>query len=369
MRSYVTGFVSLLIIYAQSIVPWLINALSYFLSLFQRRKAPKGLPYMDVAECVSSRCFRVSGCNPGPHTLQGTNTYVLGGGQVKAIIDTGESSTSYEWLINLEGVLLATKTKRVSDIFLTHGHFDHQGGVLALMEKLKQMGMLPLPRVHKRIVEGGQYPPKGFECLNIEDQQVYDLSSAPAQDEASKVTNKTVTSTLQAFYTPGHTDDSVCFVLQEDFALFSGDSVLGCGSSVFEDLADYMASLSRMRDLMLCAPCSSDSTSGGVPSVLSTIYPGHGPIIRKDALEKIDGYIAHREARETQIIESLLGAAQPLSSLDLVNLIYDDMRLNLILKISAQRSILNHLDKLKREKKVTVSWPDQWSWSSRDATS
>jgi len=69
--------------------------------------------------------------------------------------------------------------------------------------------------------------------------------------------------TLKAIHTPGHTTDSIILHLQEENALFSGDTILGEGSTVFEDYVDYMQSLQKILELK--------------PAV---IYPGHGPVIR-----------------------------------------------------------------------------------------
>ena len=76
--------------------------------------------------------------------------------------------------------------------------------------------------------------------------------------------------------TPGHTSDHTSFYFKEENALFSGDCILGQGSTVFESLKDYMESLQRLKAL---AP--------------SKIYPGHGPVV-ENGMEKIEEYILHR---------------------------------------------------------------------------
>jgi glyoxylase-like metal-dependent hydrolase (beta-lactamase superfamily II) len=392
--SLIWGLLGALIGFLRKLIPAFISLASHF-SVFKGRKQPKGLPHIDIVEYVSKRCIRVLGMNPGPHTLQGTNTYLVGSGAVKALVDTGEGSTADEWLINLMSVMAATKTTRLSHVFLTHGHHDHQGGVAKLMKELTSRDMLPLPVVYKRLMEGGgDFPPRGFSqygCQHLEDEQVFQIPGGGGGG-GNTTTRNTTTTTLHALYTPGHTDDSVCFVLREDMALLSGDSVLGCGSSVFDDLTSYMASLHRMRSHMLCAETNGSSGSGsgsgggggggsgkkggirGRPLVLHTIYPGHGGIVINDGIKKIDEYIQHRQDREETILTVLkqhhmrkggLGeggssSASLLSGLEIVERVYRDMKLNVVLKISAHASVHHHLGKLQGEGKVQSVWPDLW---------
>jgi len=112
--------------------------------------------------------------------------------------------------------------------------------------------------------------------------------------------------TLVAYHTPGHASDHCSFWLQEEKSLFSGDHVLGWGTTFMVDLYDYMKSLEFMIALR---PVH--------------LYPGHGPMIA-DGLGLLERYIVHRKSREDQVEDVLLQHPQPLSSADIVSMIYTD---------------------------------------------
>ena len=245
--------------------------------------------------------YRILGLNPGSHTLQGTNTWLIAAssgssyakknpGEGHILVDTGEDVTAQKYIDFLfNEVFPVTGTKSISCILLTHGHGDHQGGVTSLLAKLKEHNMLPLPTVYKRTrVKGGKdnqkFPCKGFECENIEDHQAF------AVDENTSV---------KALYTPGHTDDHVSFLLERDNALLSGDCVLGCGTAVFDNLFEYMHSLTMLRSMII-----QRNKNPRKSQHIFNIYPGHGPVIT-DALPKINEYIEHRSLRERQIVDLL----------------------------------------------------------------
>lgn len=327
------------------------------------KKAPHStlsLPKVADVEKVSQRVYRILGQNPGFHTLQGTNIYLITGVNTDehVLIDTGETVTASKFIdVLFDQVFPQTKTKRISKIILTHGHSDHQGGVKAILQALKQRQMEPLPTIYKRkIPDGEKYPCEGFECENIEDESIFQVGEE---------------TTLKAIYTPGHTDDHVAFILQEDKALLSGDCVLGCGTTVFDDLYDYLKSLHKLLDLIRGG---SDATNPSSPETTNSltidkIYPGHGPVIGSNAVAKIEEYIAHRLQRESQIITALQNHhnANPtnawISSWSLVPIVYGKLPSGVYL--SAQSNLVHHLEKLRKDEKVESAWPDLWKLADK----
>jgi len=148
--------------------------------------------------------------------------------------------------------------------------------------------------------------------------------------------------TLRAVHTPGHAPDHLCYYLEQERALFTGDVVLGAGTTVIPDdtgdLGEYMNSLRRLLELELDA-----------------IYPAHGPVIRKPK-EKIREYIAHRELREQQVLDALSGG--PIEVTAIVKKIYIDVPE--YLHPAAANSVRSHLKKLGKESRV-VEHDKRWS--------
>lgn len=140
--------------------------------------------------------------------------------------------------------------------------------------------------------------------------------------------------TLRAFHCPGHTEDHMALILEEEDAMFTGDNVLGHGTAVFEDLPTYLESLGRMEK-----------------QVNGRGYPGHGAVIDKCKV-KIKEYINHRAMREREVLEVLARGTEgeALGSIDLVRIIYQDVPDNL--HFAAARGIVQILEKLAAEGKV-----------------
>ena len=361
MHSLCLRVLSAVVVFLRSVARRIhFQSLGHFQDLFRWLSGPgtvpKGLPHVAAFEVVSPRCYRILGMNPGVTTLHGTNIYLVGTGKYRAIVDMGEKSAAPAVVSKLlDEVLPAVGCEQISCVLLTHGHYDHVGGVSELLLELAARGM-QRPSVHKRritenddgsgIVEIGSFPAVDFECRHLHDGEEISIQGA----------------TLKTVYCPGHTDDSVVFVLKEDFALLSGDSVLGCGSSVFDDLHAYMQSLHRIRLHFLCQK-SADTIDEGSQGwskppdshlpPLHSVYPGHGPVVRERALAHVDAYISNRESREEQLLIALkkVGVASWISSLELVRVVYGD-ELPLPVWIPAQGNLLLHLKKLQQAQVV-----------------
>ncbi|KAF3929865.1 hypothetical protein ABW19_dt0206965 [Dactylella cylindrospora] len=257
-------------------------------------------------ERLSPRVIRILGGNPGKtnglcanlqFTLQGTNTYLLGTGPRRLLIDTGEGVPV--WRSSISSVLSDEKAT-VSSIIITHWHHDHVGGV----EDIRSL--CPDVNIYRHASFDGDTPLQDGEELSVEG------------------------ATVTVHHTPGHTADHLCIFLKEEEALFTGDNVLGQGTTVFEDLSSYMSSLQKMLSLNPEAA-----------------YPAHGPFI-PDAKSKISEYIKHRKDREDQILQVLRsedGSAK--GSMEIVKIIYKDYPENLY--EPAEKGVLQVLNKLLKD--------------------
>lgn len=294
------------------------------LPFFQRTKMALNLVSLPEVERLSPICIRILGGNPSKYTLQGTNTYLLGRGPHRLLIDTAEGKPS--WITALRRTL-AGENASISHTLLTHWHPDHIGGVSDVLALAKETGADP-PKVYKH------QPDK--EQLDIADGQVFSVDGA----------------TLTAHHTPGHTVDHMVFTLAEEDALFMGDNVLGHGTAVFEDLGTYLGSLEKMAGLF-----------GGRG------YPGHGPVV-EEGVAKIREYVAHRQQREDQVVATLRGlngavgraAWEPM---ELVRVIYADVPENL--HVPAMGGVVQVLKKLEREGRVSEEDGERWILKDRPA--
>jgi glyoxylase-like metal-dependent hydrolase (beta-lactamase superfamily II)/8-oxo-dGTP pyrophosphatase MutT (NUDIX family) len=239
--------------------------------------------------------------NAGLMTGAGTNTYVVGRGEV-AIIDPAIPDPVFIERIARE----AGNRGRPAIVLVTHKHMDHIGGVAPVAE---QMGL-----------EVGAFgsTEDTFVTRTIRDGEQIAVGDA----------------NLRAMHTPGHASDHLCFELVEERAVFTGDVVAGFGTVVIAppdgNMRDYLASLRRLRDL--------DA---------ERLYPGHGPVVT-DANAKIDEYIEHRLDRERQVVEALEAGLHEAPAM--VERIYAEVPK--ALHPMAERSLLAHLEMLEAEGRV-----------------
>lgn len=238
---------------------------------------------------------RVVAPNPGPYTGPGTNTWILDAGAVAVVIDPGPDDENHLAALNKR---LGPAT--VGAVLVTHSHPDH----LPLAERFAA------PH-HAAIL---RYP-------ELKDREIV------------RIGNLNVT----ALHTPGHSGDHLSFWLADDRALFTGDLVLGRGSSMVTypegDVAAYLSSLERMAALE--------------PRML---FPGHWDPVT-DAMGKLEEYRTHRLAREAQILGEVRrgrGTAE-----ELTRRVYGS-ELGGELMVAAEMTLRAHLKKLIDDGKVKL---------------
>ena len=233
--------------------------------------------------------------NPGPMTLDGTNTYVLGG----VVVDPGPPDRGH-----VAGIW---KVARPELIVLTHRHLDHSESARALAAEWD----VPVRAMDPRWCVGAE-PLLDQTMINSGALAITVISS------------------------PGHTDDSVCLLVEHpDTApvLLSGDTILGRGTTVIThpdgDLGAYLASLDRIADLVQRVG-------------ITRILPGHGPVIT-DPAAKIADYRTHRHERLAQVRSALDRGAQTPD--EVVDLVY--VGLDPAVRPAAVQSVKSQLDYLR----------------------
>ncbi len=261
----------------------------------------------------SERVTVALGQNPSAFTGPGTNTYLVGTGPRKLLLDPGQGMDSY--LPVLEQAMQRAGCEAIQEIVLTHGHVDHIGGVRSVLDRFGPL------RVSKQ-----PWPEH--------DGHYGDLGITPIGDGA---VIRSEGATLRAIHTPGHAPDHLCFLLEEEHAIFSGDNVLGVGTTVIPaqsgDLGDYLRSLDRL-----------------LAEKPARIYPAHGPCI-EDGVAKLREYIAHRHERERQILAQL--ALGPRTAMQIVKVVY--AAYPPALHPAAAQSVVSHLIKLARDGRAEAS--------------
>ncbi|HWF01724.1 MAG TPA: MBL fold metallo-hydrolase [Caulobacteraceae bacterium] len=220
---------------------------------------------------VSPLIRRVTANNPSPFTFLGTGTYIVGRGEV-AVIDPGPDLPEH-----LAALLAAIEGERVSHILVTHHHSDHSplARALSVQTGARVWGCA----VASRAAETEVKLEAGWD----------DFSPDVSICKGARIEGAGWT--IEAIPTPGHTSNHICYALEEERALFSGDHIMGWSTTVVTppdgDMGDYMRSLDLVRE-----------------RGFDTLWPTHGPPVREvDAF--VGAYIDHRRGREVQILAEL----------------------------------------------------------------
>ena len=271
-----------------------------------------------VPSALSPLVRRIVAPNPGPFTGPGTNTYLVGIDEV-AVIDPGPDDERH-----IDAIIGASMKERVRWVLLTHTHPDHAPGTARLVKAT------------------------GAEVLAYGKRLDKDTTITPDRVIGDGDVIEGTEFGLEVLHTPGHAPNHLCFLLEEERVLFTGDTVLDGMFSVVSpqrggDMDQYLASLGRMEKLRL-----------------SRLAPGHGDVI-DDPRPRIQEYVAHRHDRERQVL-ALLKKQGPAKIPDMVTTLYADRELHPKLVEAAGWQLHAHLLKLKGEGKVVgTSVRSAWS--------
>lgn len=253
---------------------------------------------MESAPQIEPELRLVRANNPSVMTGEGTNTYIIGTGQV-CVLDPGPADPAH-----LRAILHALQPgEQVGVILVTHSHMDHSplardladatgAPVLAYGDSTAGRSALMQQLAAQGVTAGGEGVDLAFRPdLLLEDNETIAIGGH----------------SIRAIWTPGHMGNHLCFAWRD--AVFTGDHVMGWASSMISppdgDMGAYMRSLSKLAE-----------------ERARVLYPGHGAAI--DAPDaRIQALIAHRQARNDALLACL--AAGPATITDLVAQIYSDI--------------------------------------------
>lgn len=243
--------------------------------------------------------------NAGPMTGPGTNTYVIGSRRL-AVLDPGPVDP-----LHLQAILDLAEGRSIDWIFVTHTHGDHSPGTAPLQARTgaQVIGLPPPPG-------SGQDP--SFRAARL-----FQHGERIDCGEFS----------IRLIHTPGHVSNHLCFLLEQDGMLFTGDHVLDGMTPVIAPpdgcMRQYLQALEGLKALPLKA-----------------LAPAHGRVMH-EPLQVIETLLRHRARRESKLLGVLAAQSQPLSLQALAGLVYDDIAPALL--PLASRTLLAHLVKLAAE--------------------
>lgn len=293
-------------------------------------------PETGVAEEIAPGVRRVLAPNPGPMTYWGTNSFILGEGEI-AIVDPGPDSDAH-----LNALLKATKGEKITQILVTHSHSDHS----PLSRNLSKISGAPIlgfgppeagrsPTMQRLAASGSIGGGEGVDEQFRPDKRVTEGDVIEGAGWRADV-----------LHTPGHFAGHISFAIGE--FIVSGDHVMDWSSSLVSppdgDLSAFMTTSTRLRD-----------------AGAAYLLPAHGNRIDTPE-ERLNWLIDHRKSRETAILNALSGKPQTLSQI--TARVYTDIDPKLLL--AAERNVFAHLIDLTEKKLVAAE--EEISVTSRFCT-
>jgi len=273
---------------------------------------------------IADNVFTILGHNPSPMCLEGTNTYILGTGKRRILIDAGEENwISYQNILN---DFMKENDVEIEKIIITHFHHDHIGGTDYLVPLMKSKGVDV--KVYKKAGDNPleiQFLEKtGIDIVDLNDDDIIEVEGAK----------------VKVIYSPGHSSDHICLLMEEQRLLFTGDLIIGTTSATVEDMIVYMTSLQKIRKI-------------AEEAQVKTLCLGHGSLCNTP-LQKIDAYIKYRLDREEKIISLIKDADNILSYDTLIMKIYPTFptEKNIKLKYNMEKIMQTHLEKLIFEQRI-----------------
>lgn len=269
--------------------------------------------------------YRLLCPNASAMTGPGTNTYLIGKSEL-ALVDPGPALPAH-----IEAIKALLAGRRLQRIFVTHTHGDHSP---ATAELQRQTGaeVIGLKPAEDAAYQDASFEPSRLytdgECIDCGDYSV------------------------RLVHTPGHVSNHLCFLLEQEGMLFTGDHILQGTTPVIlppdGNMSDYLRSLDQLL---------------GMP--LRSLAPGHGDVMTEPA-QMIGTLIRHRMRREQKIVNALAGFTQVTLD-ELVIPVYDDVPQHLL--PWAKKTLLAHLFKLQsdgRAKQLIDSAADETRWQLID---
>ena len=277
--------------------------------------------------CLLPGIIRVRANNPGPFTGSGTNTYVLGAGDARIVVDPGPLDPAH-----MAAILAAAGSRPITHILVTHAHRDHVDG----LDALKTATGARTFGYGRRPVDGPAPPvpqasPSGGDFVDVDlalDVLVRDgdVIAAPGLE-------------VIALHTPGHAPDHLCFAVSRSPVLLSGDHVMGWSTSVIAPPEGHMGRYLASLEALLARP--------------ETMYlPGHGEAV-EDAQRTVRAYLIHRQMREQAVLDAIRQGATSIEAV--TGVVYAGIADNLM--NAARLSAIAHVELLAEKGQLAIAGP------------